>query len=183
MTGFDREKARAALAALPLSEISRRFADTWLSVMSDEGRLDLAQFDTSLGQEILSRTVSFEITPSAILIRSAGHHIVEAVGMPLVGQDYLQMAPPAQRPIRLARMCSIVEGHISTHQRWVVNTTGKLHVLNELAVPCGLSENGLPVITTYVDVDSQSSVGHIEPKKGAMNIAPVFETYPIHSAA
>jgi hypothetical protein len=180
MTGFNRDKARCVLAVLPLSEIARRFADVWLSAVSDDGDFDLATFDADLGKELSARTVSFELTPNAVRIRTAGHHIVEAVGIPLVGEDYLLMAPPAQRPVRLERMCHVVEGHISTHQRWVVNTAGKLHVLNELAVPCGLSEKGLPTITTYVDVDNLSSVGRIEPRKGAMNIAPVFEIYAIH---
>ena len=176
MVGFDNAKAQAVLADLPLSVCCRRFADYWLSAMSTHSCVR----EGGLSADLLANTVSFEITPHRVRIRSAGQKIIDAVGAPLVGDDYLRMAPPAQRPMRLARMCSIVEGHISTHQRWVVNRAGKIHILNELALPCGLSENELPMIMTYVDADSPSSVGQISAAEGVMNIAPVFVTYPIH---
>jgi hypothetical protein len=176
MVEFNTAKAQIVLADLPLSDCGRRFADYWLSTISMHGFV----WDNGLSPDLLANIVSFEISPHDVRIRSAGQKIIDAVGAPLVGDDYLQMAPPAQRPIRLARMCSIVEGHISTHQRWVVNQAGKIHFLNELALPCGLSERGLPMIMTYVDTDSPSSVGRIVAQEGAMNVAPVFVAYPIH---
>jgi hypothetical protein len=176
MVGLNKAKAQAVLADLPLSASSRRFADFWLSAISVHGSV----WDKDLAADLLANTVSFEISPHNVRIRSAGRRIIDAFGAPLVGEDYLQMAPPAQRPIRLARMCSVVEGHISTHQRWVVNQAGKIHILNELALPCGLSERGLPMIMAYVDTDSPSSVGRIVAHERAMNVAPVFAAYPIH---
>ena len=183
MMSFDKTEAQVVLARLPLSPASRQFADAWLTMMSDDGSIRAHDITAFIPAELLLRVICFEITPHQVRIRRAGQHIVDAVGIPLVGEDYLKMAPAGQRATRLGRMCAIVEGHISTHQRWVVNSGGKLHVLNELALPCGLSEDGLPMIMTFVDTDSQGAVGHISPNKGAMNIAPVFQSYPIHKRA
>jgi hypothetical protein len=180
---LDKEKARAVFAKLSLSETTRRFADCWLSAVSDGGALNEAAFFADAPEDIRARTITFEITPQALRIKHAGQQIVDTVGMPLVGEDYLLMAPPAQRATRLMRFSEIADGHVSVHQRWVVNTAGKMHVLNEIALPCGLSENGFPMTMSYVDADNPKSMGHIPAKKGVMNIAPVFETYPIHSAA
>lgn len=179
MTSFDKSKAQAVLAKLKLSAPSRRFADQWLSMISDDGRLSESEFNAKVEADLQARIVVFEITTHAVRIKRAGAHIVEAVGMNLVGEDYLMMAPPAQRATRLMRFSEIASGAVSRHQRWVVNTAGKVHFINELAVPCGLSEDGFPMVATYVDTDTQGSVGHIPPKKGAMNIAPVFETFAI----
>jgi hypothetical protein len=177
---FDKKKARAVLAKLSLNDAARRFADCWLSAISEDGVLDENAFKAEASEDIRARTISFEITPQAIRIKQAGQQILDAVGIPLEGVDYLLMAPPAQRATRLMRFSEIAEGHVSTHQRWVVNTAGRMHILNELALPCGLSESGLPMILSHVDTDSPNSLGHIPAKKGVMNIAPVFETYPIH---
>ncbi len=180
---FDKEKARAVLAKLSLSESTRRYADCWLASISDEGVLDQQAFAATAPEDIRGRTISFEITPQAVRIKHAGQQIVDTVGMALEGEDYLLMAPPAQRATRLMRFSEIAEGHVSVHQRWVVNTAGKMHILNEIGLPCGLSENGFPMTMSYVDADNPRSIGQILPKKGAMNIAPVFKTYPIHSGA
>ena len=179
MKQFDKDKAAAVLAKLKLGDLSRRFADHWLSMVSSDGRLNEPDFYRLTDEDLKVRLIVFEITPHSVRIKRAGVQIVEAVGINLVGEDYLTMAPPAQRATRLMRFSEIAEGAVSRHQRWVVNTAGKVHFVNELAVPCGLSEDGFPMVATYVDTDTKGSVGHIPPKKGAMNIAPVFETYAI----
>jgi hypothetical protein len=180
INGFDQKKAGAVIASLKLSAEGRRFADLWLSHMSEDGQLDECGFNAAVEADIEAQIVSFEITPHMVRIKSAGARIVETVGHTLVGEDYLLMAPPAQRATRLMRFSQIAEGCISRHQRWVVNTAGKVHFINELAMPCGLSENELPMIMTYIDADSQSSLGRIPMKKGVRNIAPIFETYAVN---
>jgi hypothetical protein len=179
MIEIDKSAARSILSSLPMTSGNRRFADFWLSRLVEDGSGEPHHFSLEATADILTRVVTFEITPRTVRFHSAGKAIVEGLGMNVRGRDYLAMAPIGQRATRLARMCKIVEGHSSQHQRWVVNTAGKIHFLNELAFPCGLSENGLPMIMTHVDADSFSSIGHIPIDKGAMNVAPVFNTYAI----
>ena len=108
-----------------------------------------------------------------------GARVAQEFEAQLVGKDYVQMAPPRERATRLARMTTIANGAVGQQQRSVVSKRGRVHFVRELTVPYGQSGAGHPRTMTYIEADTEASLGGVDIAKGVMNLAPQFTAHQI----
>lgn len=103
--------AESELAALSLTNGSRRFADWRILQIAEDGHPRKSRPELPIPGDLAASTVTCEVRlAGTVFCRTAGDNITQALGMSLAGRDLLAFARPADRSQRFFRYSNVAQG-------------------------------------------------------------------------
>ncbi|MEJ0028486.1 MAG: hypothetical protein WDN01_20880 [Rhizomicrobium sp.] len=157
---FDKAAVARALGEYSFSPDSQRFLRWWLSLWTDDGvALAAVPEDAEAARNCVTLTVE---AGGGVRVLRVGEAIAFALGGASLDVDFLGMARPDHREVRLDRFRRTAAGTLFRYRRRAVRPDGRAVLLEEIAAPLGSpAADGTRRTVTHIDVSPLRPSGRV----------------------